>query len=120
MNLIPFDPELHTPQDVGLGGPSTEVTVTLGNDDIGYMVVPSLWWDDKGKPFLIEKTEDIEFLVNKYEKETGKQFPRFSSSKKADSWAAKRSKAGGASTEPLAKDIKEQKAKVAKTFKEAL
>ena len=71
---------------------------------------------------LIKDQREAILLANDYEKTTNKQFPRFASKayKEADMWAAGRSKAGGASKSFLARDFKEEQAKTAKTFKEAL
>tara|TARA_R110002126_G_scaffold19559_1_gene73462 strand:+ start:235 stop:609 length:375 start_codon:yes stop_codon:yes gene_type:complete len=122
INLEPFDYTKHKPQDVGLGGPSTEYLITVDSPEGGVMVIPSIWWDEEGKPILIKDQREAVSLAKDYEETTNKQFPRFAAKayKEADSWAAKRSKAGGASKAFLARDIKEEQAKTAKTFKEAL
>jgi len=117
--LVPFDPEIHTPQDIGLGGPSTEYLVTIDSSDGEVMVVPSIWWDEEGNPELlgdVEKIKNNEFgidedavrnIVAEYEKETGNTFPRFGKAgvednyKLADAWAQQRSKDGGASEVPI-------------------
>lgn len=112
--LVPFDPEQHTPKDIGLGGPSTEYLITVDSPDGKVMVVPSIWWDEKGEPAFIGDlnedkiyVEDIIKIAQDYEKETGLSFPRFGEAgnpdnyKLADTWAMKRSKAGGASEVPL-------------------
>lgn len=120
--LIPFDNELHTPQDVGLGGKSTEYLSTLDSPDGGVWVIPRIWWDNKGNPTLVEDKEAFE-LAEKYEKETGLEFPRFKEGayKEADEFAITRSKAGGATQGPLATDKKlEERARTAKTFTDAL
>ena len=128
MNLMPFDPEKNEPKDVGFGELSTEITVPLGDEDSGYLVVPMLWWDSEGNPILLGEIANEEAMpdenkilaeTKKYEAETGKQFPRFSSLEKADAFTRERTKKG-AMFSPLAKDIKEEKAKVANTFKEAI
>jgi hypothetical protein len=122
MTLEPFDYKKHKPQDVGLGGPSTEYLITVDSPEGGVMVIPSIWWDGDGKPRLIEDQEEAVMLAQQYEKTTSKQFPRFAPKayKEADTFAQKRSKAGGASSSNLARDMKEEQAKAAKTFKEAL
>ncbi len=122
MTLEPFDYTKHKPQDVGLGGLSTEYLITVDSPEGGVMVIPSIWWDDKGKPTLIKDQREAVLLAKDYEKKTNKQFPRFAPKdyKKADMFARKRSKAGGATKSLLALDIKEEKAKAAKTFKESL
>lgn len=117
--LIPFDPSIHKPKDIGFGGPSTEFLVTIDSPDGQVMVVPSIWWDEEGNPQLlgdIEKIKNNEWgidedavrnMVKDYEKETGYTFPRFGKAgvednyKLADLWAQERSKAGGASEVPI-------------------
>ena len=121
--LEPFNNEKHTPQDVGLGGLSTEYLITVDSPDGGVMVIPSIWWDEEGKPQLIEDQDEAVSLALEYEKGNDKQFPRFAPKayKEADAFAQKRSKAGGASKEPLAINLnKAEKAKTAKTFVDSL
>lgn len=123
--LVPFDPVKHTPQDVGLGGPSTEYLITVDAPDGGVMVIPSIWWDADGKPQLIEDQSQAVRMAAEYEKASSKQFPRFAPKayKEADTFAQQRSKAGGASKSALAVDVvdpREGLAKTANTFKEAL
>lgn len=121
--LEPFDYRKHKPQDVGLGGPSTEYLVTLDSPDGGVWVVPSIWWDEEGNPTLVKNQDKVFELAKQYEKENNVMFPRFPQGeyKQADMFAQARSKAGGASKGLLAKDIsKEKQAKTAKTFVEAL
>ncbi len=121
--LEPFDNEKHTPQDVGLGGLSTEYLITVDSPDGGVMVIPSIWWDEEGKPQLIEDQDEAVSLALEYEKGNNKQFPRFAPKayKEADAFAQERSKAGGASKKALAMDLdKAEKAKTAKTFVDSL
>jgi hypothetical protein len=121
--LEPFNFKKHKPQDVGLGGPSTEYLVTLDSPDGGVWVVPSIWWDDEGKPTLVENQDKVFEIAKQYEKENNVVFPRFPKGeyKQADMFAQARSKAGGASKGLLANDVsKEARAKAAKTFINAL
>ena len=121
--LEPFDPSKHTPQDVGLGGPSTEYLITVDSPDGGVMVIPSIWWDEEGEPQLIEDQNEAVSLAVEYEKENSVVFPRFAPKayKKADAFAQQRSKLGGASIMPLAIDLDvTKKAKTAKTFVDSL
>lgn len=123
--LVPFDPAKHQPQDVGLGGPSTEYLITVDSPDGGVMVIPSIWWDAEGKPTLVEDQGEAVRMATEYEKASSKQFPRFAPKayKEADNFAQQRSKAGGASKAALAIDVldpREEPAKTANTFKEAL
>jgi hypothetical protein len=122
VRLIPFDNNIHKPRDVGLGGLSSEYTATVDGPNGEVMVIPTIWWDEKGEPKLFENVEEARALALEYEKSDKKQFPRFPAGayEQADKWAGERSKAGGAKT-PLARDIeKEQRAKVANTFVEAI
>ena len=121
--LVPFDNKVHTPQDMGLGGKSTEYLITLDSPEGGVWVIPSIWWNNEGKPKLVSDPEEAFELAEKYEKETGLEFPRFKKGayKQADKFAKERSEAGGATQGPLARDVKlEKKAQVAKTFTDAL
>ena len=109
--LVPFDPAIHTPQDVGLGEPgsvSTEYIATVDAPDGSVMLIPTIWWDAEGNPKLFKREDTdkaIELAID-YEKSTGKQFPRFPAGAyaEADDYAISRSKAGGASQTPLARD----------------
>jgi hypothetical protein len=117
-DLIPFDPSMHAPQDIGLGGPSTEYLITIDGPDNQVLVVPSIWWDDKGNPIFIGNIEtnkinedEIIELVQKYESTTGEKFPRFGETNNpdnytiADRFAQFRSKQGGASEVPLTRAL---------------
>ena len=87
------------------------------------MVIPSIWWDEKGKPQLIEDQDEAVSLALEYEQGNDKQFPRFAPKayKEADEFAQQRSKAGGASKQALATDVsKINAAEEAKTFVDAL
>ena len=101
--LEPFNHKKHEPKDVGLGGPSTEYLITVDAPDGGVMVIPSIWWDSKGKPNLVEQKEAIK-QAKKYEEFSGKQFPRFAPKayKEADEFARSRSASGGATQNELA------------------
>jgi len=120
--MEPFDYMKHKPQDVGLGGPSTEYLITVDSPEGGVMVIPSIWWDADGAPNLIKDQQAAIAMATQYEEESGLQFPRFGAKayQEADEFAEGRSKAGGASTSFLARDVKQEKATAAKTFKEAL
>jgi len=113
-DFVPFNPSIHEPKDIGLGGPSTEYLVTIDSPDGQVMVVPSIWWDKEGNPTFLGDletgdiaVEDILKNVQEYEQETKQSFPRFGTAgvpdnyRIADRFAASRSKAGGASKVPL-------------------
>ena len=107
-SLTPFNPEIHTPVDVGFGEPSTEYLITIEDDNGEVMVVPSIWWTaDNQARFMGDPETDTVFqesvkaMAQKYEEETGMMFPRFGKASEetyraADEWAALRSKEGGA------------------------
>ncbi len=99
----PFNPKKHKPQDVGFGGPSTEYLITVDAPDGGVMVIPSIWWDAKGEPTLVDQKEAIK-QAKKYEEFSGLQFPRFAPKayKEADEFARSRSASGGATQNELA------------------
>ena len=113
-DFVPFDPSIHEPKDIGLGGPSTEYLVTIDSPDGQVMVVPSIWWDKEGNPTFLGNLEtgdinqdDILKFVDAYEKETKQSFPRFGQAgvkdnyRIADRFASTRSQQGGASSVPL-------------------
>jgi len=118
--LEPFDYRKHKPQDVGKGEPSTEIITGVGLADGQEIIIPTVWWDEKGNPTVLDVKDAFKQAL-KYEKETGLQFPRKATPEEATAFAIARSKAGGASKGLLARDTsKEQQAKTAKTFVEAL
>ena len=103
--LVPFDKDLHTPRDVGLGGLSSEYTMTVDAPDGQVAVIPSIWWDADGEPVVLDQ-RDAERRSFEYEQQTGKQFPRFPAGgyELADEYAQARSSQGGASESPLASE----------------
>ena len=102
--LVPFDPAIHTPQDVGLGGLSSEYTMTVDAPSGQVAVIPSIWWDANGDPIVLQDQREAERQSFEYEQQTGKQFPRFSPKDyaSADQFAQERSLQGGAEKGPLA------------------
>jgi hypothetical protein len=102
--LVPFDKDIHTPRDVGFGGPSTEYTMTVDAPDGQVAVIPSIWWDTNGEPVVLQDQREAERQSFEYEQQTGKQFPRFSPKDyaSADQFAQERSLQGGAEKGPLA------------------
>jgi hypothetical protein len=103
--LVPFDKDIHTSRDVGLGGPSSEYTMTVDAPDGQVAVIPSIWWDTNGEPVVLDQ-RDAERRSFEYEQETGKQFPRFPAGgyELADEYAQARTRQGGASESPLASE----------------
>lgn len=103
--LIPFDPRIHTPKDVGFGGPSTEYLATDMHPQGGAFNYPSIWWDADGNPVLLEGDQAYEQALN-YERTTGQRFPYYphdtegllrAGKSDAVKSAVHRSKTGGAS-----------------------
>jgi hypothetical protein len=103
--LLPFDKDIHTSRDVGLGGLSSEYTMTVDAPDGQVAVIPSIWWDTNGEPVVLDQ-RDAERRSFEYEQETGKQFPRFPAGgyELADEYAQARTRQGGASESPLASE----------------
>ena len=100
--LEPFNPQKHTPQDVGLGGLSTEYLET-GEDDSGVPFnFPTIWFNADGNAVLVP-AETARSLALDYEKVTGKKFPRYDTLGVGVEMAMHRSAAGGATKGLLAK-----------------
>ena len=76
MGLEPFDPERHSPQDLGLGGMSTEYLATEEDEDGLPFNFPTIWFDSGGKAGLLPVGAARKISLD-YEKSTGKLFPRF-------------------------------------------
>jgi len=102
MGLMPFDPQKNKPQDIGKGGPSTEVLITEYDGEGRVWNIPSVWWDDEGRPLELD-TKNAVAVAKDYERQTGKMFPRFDSLEEGVRAAKKRSKKGGATKDLLAK-----------------
>ena len=98
--MKPFNPETDQPQDVGLGGPSTEY-IAGGTDERGNEFnYPQIWWIG-GKPVLLPPDEAYKKAIE-YEAATGKLFPRYRNAGAASFAAENRSALGGASMGLLA------------------
>lgn len=119
-DFVPFNPSIHTPQDIGLGGPSTEYLITIDGPDGEVIVVPSIWWNDEGNPVFFGdmqtneiNQQDILEQVMRYEESTNERFPRFGkvgvpdNYRIADRFAQSRSQAGGASMIPLTQALEQ-------------
>jgi len=74
--LEPFDPKKHKPQDLGLGGLSTEYLSTEADDDGIPFNFPTIWFKPNGEAMQVP-VETARMLSLDYEKATGKKFPRF-------------------------------------------
>lgn len=99
--LVPFNPDIHTPKDVGLGGPSTEFLITEEAPGGGFWNIPSIWWDSSGNPQILP-AEQAQARALAFEELTGKRFPRFASPEEGSESAKQRSQSGGASKSMLA------------------
>lgn len=93
--LRPYDPAVNKPQDVGLGGPSTEYLATA-NDPYGQPFnYPQIWYDMNGNPHLLEGDAAYNQAVD-YEVNSGVRFPRYDTMGAAETFAQNRSIVGGA------------------------
>lgn len=102
MGLEPFDPQKHTPKDIGKGGLTTEYLRTEYAPDGSVWNIPSVWWDDEGNPLEITDPKMLVELADTYERHSGKRFPRFRSIEDAVRAAKGRSAGGGATRSYLA------------------
>lgn len=100
-SLRPFRPgeKIKNPD----GSYSTERTITVEDNTGGYMLIPSLWMGPSGHIDLGDAQESARLLALKYEANTGKTFPRFTTIDEAEKYAVKRSTSGGAGSGDLAK-----------------
>lgn len=90
----PFNPATDEPQDVGLGGMSTEY-LAGGQDQMGNeFVYPQIWYIG-GKAVLLEPDAAYQKALD-YEAATGKMFPRYRNSGAGSFAAENRSAMGGA------------------------
>ena len=101
--LEPFNPERHKPVDLGDGEYMTERTRTVTDSAGNWSVVPSVWFNDTGRPVDLQAASDDQLsqLAERYEQTTGNRFPRFRSMADANQFAEVRSASGGASSLPL-------------------
>ncbi len=110
--LEPFDPQKHTPQDMGLGGLSTEYLSTdfdpehvqfsdLGDPEGLAFNFPTIWFGEDGSPVYLEDPRRAMAQALAYEERVGRQFPRFPDLNSAVEAARERSQMGGASKVPL-------------------
>lgn len=99
LGLAPYDPKVNKPQDIGLGGPSTEYLNT-GPMFGGVVNYPQIWWGKDGKPVLLDPKAAWMFSKD-YQEATGERFPAYDNIRVAE-WAAKsRSAQGGAEKQKL-------------------
>jgi hypothetical protein len=99
--LHPFDPRSDKPQDMGLGGISTEY-ISTDTDQQGNMLnYPTIWYSKDGTANLLSPQEAMQQAMQ-YEYATSKRFPRFNSAGNAGTFAEHRSAMGGGVNGPLA------------------
>lgn len=100
--LKPYQPGYNFPQDVGLGGVSTEYVATDLDPYGQVMNYPQVWYDQQGMANLLPPDQAMQQALA-YEASSAQQFPRFNSIGNADTFAQHRSMMGGAETaSPLA------------------
>lgn len=99
--LLPYEPGYNFPQDVGLGGISTEYTATDYDPNGQILNYPQIWYGQDGQAYVLPQQQAYERAIS-YENQTAKRFPRFNSLGNAETYAENRSAAGGAENTPLA------------------
>lgn len=98
--MKPFTPGKDVPQDVGLGGPSTEYLAGSTDERGNGFNYPTIWWIG-GQPVLLSPDDAYQKAIA-YEAATGQYFPRYRNDEAASFAAENRSALGGASMGPLA------------------
>ena len=96
LQMRPFDRDRDIPADLGLGGLSTEYTVTNESPDGGFWNIPSIWWTPDGVPAQVGPDSAQAFAME-YEQRTGKKFPPLPRPRKGVLFAMSRSANGGGS-----------------------
>ena len=99
--LTPYEPGINFPQDVGLGGISTEYTATDFDPNGQVFNYPQIWYDRQGMANVLPQDQAYDQALA-YENGTAQRFPRFNSLENAETFAVNRSAMGGAETTPLA------------------
>lgn len=99
--LKPYDPGVNFPQDVGLGGLSTEYVATEYDPQGQLVNYPQVWYDTEGRAKLLEPDQAYAQAMA-YENGSKMSFPRFDSLGNASVFASHRSTMGGAENAPLA------------------
>lgn len=95
LKLSPYDPQKNKPQDLGLGGPSTEFLATIDDPKGGYRNIPTIWYNNQGKAQLVN--QDIAAgLADLTQRVTGRSFPNYKDVPTAVKSAEQRSQQGGA------------------------
>lgn len=99
--LKPYQPGYNFPQDLGLGGVSTEYVATERDPEGRVMNFPTIWYDQQGMANLLPQDQAYDQALA-YERGTAQRFPRFDSVGNAETFAKNRSAMGGAENAPLA------------------
>src|ERR1051325_1102442 len=87
--LSPYEPGYNFPQDLGLGGISTEYTATDTDQNGEIFNYPQIWYTKEGEAQLIPESDAYQRALA-YEESSGKRFPRFNSFGNAETYAAHR------------------------------
>lgn len=99
--LNPYQPGYNFPQDVGLGGISTEYTATDYDPSGQVFNYPQIWYDQEGRANVLPPDQAYQQSLA-YERGSAQRFPRFDSLGNAETFAENRSAMGGAEDTPLA------------------
>lgn len=97
----PYRPGYDFPQDVGLGGISTEYTATDLDPNGQVMSYPQIWYDQQGMANVFPQDQALAQSLA-YENGSGMRFPRYDTLGNAEIFAVNRSAMGGAENTPLA------------------
>lgn len=103
--LRPFDNTQMTPQDIGLGGPSTEYLATGQDFNGNALNYPLIWWNQRNEPVLLNDQNALA-LSYLWEGSRHVQSPRYPSIGVAEYYARNRSANGGAENGPLFVPVK--------------
>jgi len=101
--LVPFNPDIHVPQDLGLGEKgslSTEFTTTMDSPDGRVWNIPTVWFDEDGKGHALDAGIAARLAFDFEKQNPNGQFPRFDDVDTAVSSSEARSKLGGATHTP--------------------
>lgn len=94
LGIAPYDPQVDSPRDVGLGGESTEYLANNVDEYGMEMLFPTIWWRE-GNPVVLDSNA-AQQIATDYESAGLGMFPRYDSRDAAISAASARSQLGGA------------------------
>tara|TARA_R110000803_G_scaffold199893_1_gene264062 strand:- start:853 stop:1176 length:324 start_codon:yes stop_codon:yes gene_type:complete len=100
-DLIPFNPSIHKPIKTVMGMKATEYLMTEKSPEGGAWNIPSIWFDSKTKEPVFLKGDNAWDEAVRFEKRTGKKFPRYKDISTGVDAAKKRSNKGGATKKSL-------------------